>query len=476
MNRTMIPVILMLLLAAACGGTGKDEAARGGEGHGGGQRGMGLGQGEPGASAAVPVQVAPVERRSISRFLETNGTLEAEDEVDIVARTAGPITELLIEEGDVVRAGQLVARIDDREAQNQVAIATVARDEAKLAFERAQTTHETGLVSQEAFDSAQSGLRTAEVQLESAELQLAYTEIRAPFDALVSMRYIRRSQFVTSGTPLFRVSDFDPLWCPIEIPEKDLGRVKVGQKGHVLVEAFSGERFLARVLRIRPTVDAVTGTVTVTLEVEGQSKLRPGMFARVFVETDTRQGVIVIPRGALVLDSIGDIVFVRDVDMAVRREVVLGIREGEVVEVEQGLAEGDSLIVLGQEGLADGTPITVLDDGSSSGERSGPPEGPSEDQIEEMRTRMRERGLSDDEISKRIEQMRQGGGGPPGGPGRGPGGSGFSEGGIPPMMEQRIRDASPEDLDRIKERMKQFGMDDEQIEAIVKRVRGEDGN
>ncbi len=372
MNRLMLPALSLLLLAVACGGNGKEDDSHGGPAPGGGQRGMGMGQGSPGSSAAVPVQVAAVERRSISRFLETNGTLEAEDEVDVVARTSGPITELLIEEGDVVRAGQLVARIDDREAQNQVAIATVARDEAQLVFDRAQTTHETGLVSQESFDAAQSSLRTAEVQLESAALQLAYTEIRAPFNALVAERYIRRAQYVTSGMPLFRVSDFDPLWCPIEVPEKDLGRLRVGQKGHVVVEAFPDERFSARVLRIRPTVDAGTGTVTVTLEVSGQGRLRPGMFARVFVETDTREGVIAIPRSALVLDSIGDIVFVRDGDTAVRREVVLGIREGEFVEVEEGLTEGDSLIVLGQDGLADGTPITILDDGSAGAASSGP--------------------------------------------------------------------------------------------------------
>ncbi|MCD4750560.1 MAG: efflux RND transporter periplasmic adaptor subunit [Thermoanaerobaculales bacterium] len=478
MNLRQIPTLSLLLLAFACGDP-NEEGATPSPGSPG--MGMGMSGDTSDPSTSVPVQVALVERRSISRFLQTNGTLEAEDEVDIVARTVGPITELVVEEGDMVRSGQLLARIDDREAQNQMAIAGVTRDEAHLAFQRAQTTFEGGLVSQEAFDTAQSNLRTAEVQLESAALQLAYTEIKAPFDALVAVRHIKMAQYVTAGMPLFRISDFTPLLCPIQVPEKDLGRLRKGQSAHLQVEAYPGQDFPAKVLRIRPTLEAGTGTVAVTLEVEGRRELRPGMFARVFLETDKRQNAIVIPREALVLDSIGDTVFVREGDIAVRRDLHLGFREGAVVEVLEGLSPGDELIVLGQDGLADGTPVAILEEKSAaavSGDDNSPgrdaPIGIPEEQLEEMRSRMRERGLSDEQIEERLQQIRDGGGRPPRGSARGEAGPPPAGGGIPPMMEQRIRDADPEDLERIKERMKQFGMDEEQIETTVKRIRGGD--
>ncbi len=155
---------LTLLTLSACGGS--DDA--GGREGGGRPPGMGgMGGGAP--SAAVPIQVEPVPRRSISQYLETNGTLEAENEVDIVARTSGPVTEINTEEGRLIRTGQLIARIDEREARNQVAISTVARDEAKLAFDRTKTSWDEGLVSQEAYDTALSKLSSAEAQLESAE-------------------------------------------------------------------------------------------------------------------------------------------------------------------------------------------------------------------------------------------------------------------------------------------------------------------
>jgi membrane fusion protein (multidrug efflux system) len=414
----------------------------------------------------VPVRLEVARRQAISEHLETNGTLEAENEVDLVARAAGPITELLAEEGDTVAAGELLARIDDREAQNQVAIATVNRDEARLAFNRAQSTFDKGLVSQEAHDVALSALQSAAAQLEAAELQLAYTEVRAPFAGLVVTRHIRQAQYVSPGTPLFRLSDFTPLLCPIEVPEKDLSRLRVAQPARLQVEAFPEETFDARVLRIRPTVDPTTGTVTVTLEVEGRDLLRPGMFASVFLETDTHEGALVVPREALVLDSIGDTVFVRDGDVAVRREVRLGFRDQELVEVLEGVAEGDEVIVLGQDGLADGTPVVVLDgigSGSAPAERgAAAADGPPADRLEMIRQRLRERGLSDEEIEQRLEQIRQ-----RGGPGRGPG----PGGGIPPFMADRIRSASPEELEQIRERMRGFGMDDERIDEVIRQVR-----
>ena len=131
-----------------------------------------------------------------------------------------------------------IARIDEREAKNQVAISAVTRDEAKLAFDRAKTSWDEGLVSQEAHDTALSKLSAAEAQLESAEIQLAYTEISAPFDALVVTRDIKLAQYVTPGDDAFRISDFTPLLCRVEVPEKDFPRVRIGQPAHIRVEAY----------------------------------------------------------------------------------------------------------------------------------------------------------------------------------------------------------------------------------------------
>jgi len=479
MKINLAALAFTLLTLSACGGS--DDA----EHRGAGSRPTGMGgQMSSGApSASVPVQVAPVPRRSISQYLETNGTLEAENEVDIVARTTGPVTEINTEEGRMIHSGQLIARIDEREARNQVAIATVTRDEARRAYDRTKSSWDEGLVSREAYDSALSQLSSAKAQLESAEIQLAYTEIKAPFDALVVTRNIKLAQYVTPGTSLFRISDFTPLLCRIEVPEKDFPRVRIGQPAHLRVEAYPGEKYSAEVTRLRPTIDASTGTFTATLEVDGRGKLRPGMFASVYLQTDTHDDAVVIPRKALVLDSLGDTVYIKSADVAKRREVRLGLRSEDSVEVLEGLAEGDLLIVIGQDGLADGTPISVIGDeppapaAAAEGSSGPPPEA-----IEMMRQRMKERGMSEEEIEQRLQQMRERGGPGAGrgrrgeGGGRGGGMGQAADGEIPPSMTQRIKEASPEELEGIKERMKQFGLSDERIEEIITQVRGEDGS
>ncbi|MCP4663602.1 MAG: efflux RND transporter periplasmic adaptor subunit [bacterium] len=416
-------------LSACAGDVTKAENAKTaspgrGEGHGrgpGGMRGGSFPGGMPGsraeATAAVPVEVMTVARRPISEHLETNGVLEAENEVDVVARISGPIVELLVEEGMEVKAGQILARIDDEELRAQVEIAAVNRDEAKLAFERARLSFGNELISQEAYDQTKSRLESMRAQLKSYDIQLGYTQISAPFDGLIVERYVKLAQHLSNGTRLFRISDFKPLLCPIRVPEKDLSRLRIGQPGHIEVEAFAETRFDARVLRISPVVDSATGTVKVTLEVDAQGKLRPGMFASVFLETDRHDDALVIPRTALVLDSLGDTVYVDDGGTAARREVRLGFREADLLEVLEGIADGEQIVVLGQDSLSDGTPITVL---AATGPAEGPPgrgqrgRGPRPDfsqmtseRLEMMKERMRSRGMSEEQIEERLEQMRE---------------------------------------------------------------------
>jgi antitoxin component HigA of HigAB toxin-antitoxin module len=137
------------------------------------------------------------------------------------------------------------------------------------------------------------------------------------------------------------------------------------------------------------------------------------------------------------------------------------------------------VVVLGQDGLADGTPVTVLGDTAPSNARASESNSSSTMPPEAMaaiRQRMKDRGMSDEEVEERLQRMRQGGGQQPG---RGAGGgrhqAGGGAGGIPPFMEQRIKDASPEELEGIKDRMRQFGMSDEKIDETIKKIRDDNG-
>lgn len=321
----------------------------------------------------MPVQVAAVTRRNISSFIETNGTLEAENEVDLVGRISAPVVELAAEEGMTVRKGQVLARLDDNELLAQLEIDRVNLNEAKRASERAQSLRDSELISSEDYDAALTNLESAQARVDADRIELGYTRITAPFDGVIVARYVHFAQQVSPNTQLFRISNFDPLLCPIRVPERELPRLRTGQAAYLEVEAWPEERFAARVLRISPVVEAATGTVKVTLEVRSQDRLRPGMFARAFVETDTRQNVLVIPRAALALESLGDAVYVVENGVAARRDVSLGFQEGDSVEVVEGLAEDEPVVVVGQDGLTDGTPVQILGLDRGAGPRNAEP-------------------------------------------------------------------------------------------------------
>ena len=436
--RGLVPALLLavLCLIVSCGDS---EPERHGPGRPAGAAG-GSGFGRP--AAAVPVEVTAVERREISSYIETNGTLEAENEVDVVARVSAPIIELKVEEGDRVQLGQRLARLDPTEFEAQLDIARVTVDETRLAHERAEALQGEALISPEAFERARSEFEGAQAQYAASRIALDYTEITAPFSGLIIRRYIQLAQHVAANTPLFRVSDFDPLLCPIQVPERELSKLRPNQSAYLTVEAFPGERFEASVLRISPVIDAATGTLKVTLAVRSRDKLRPGMFARVFVETERRAGALVIPKAALSLDSIGDTVYVAVGERASRREVTLGFSEGDAVEVLSGLEEHERVVVVGQDGLSEGTPIAILggpgkvgfasaaghggpaghgDSGGPGGPRvSGPPgQGPERgrrnfdpstmtpEQLERVKERMRSKGMTDEQIERRLRSARE---------------------------------------------------------------------
>lgn len=451
------------------------ENPRAGQGGPGGGRPGGRGGGPPGGfpggmpgfggpTSAIPVRVTSVIRRDIADYLETNGSLEAENEVDIVARTDGPIVELNVEEGDFVRAGQVLARIDAAEIEAQLGIARVNLAEAELVWNRAQSSYREEVISQEAYDLAKSNFDAAAAQIVGTEILLDYTVIQAPFDGLIIERVIKNAEHVSNNARLFRISDFDPLLCPIQLPEKDLPRLELGQTAYLTVEAYPGVRFPARVLRISPVVDPATGTVKVTLEVQAQGRLRPGMFASVFVETDIHENGLVVPKQALVLESTSDTVYVAMDDgeggtVARRRSLELGYEESDSLEVLSGLSEGEDVVILGQDNLSDQTPVRI-------DEREGPA-------VPTTVTSLPASGAESPARVANAQGAPAAGGATTAEQARPPGGTGALRGGPPGGFDPS--QLTPERIETMKARMKERGMSEEQIDQMIERIRNGEG-
>ena len=357
----------------ACGESEEAASQAGGRGGRGGGRGA--------SAAASPVKVEPVARGDISQYILKNTTLEAERWVDVRARTTGQVVAILKEEGDPVKVGSAIARLDADAARINLAQREVAFREAQQRYDREAALFERNLGSKEGFESAKTQLGSAQAQLEQAELSLSYTTITSPIDGVMTLRNIEVGNMVTNNQVVGSVAKFDPLLARIQVTEKDFGKIVVGQAARITVEAFPKQPFPGTVKMVSPVVDPESGTVKVTVEVPRPPNglLRPGMFSSVYIITETRSKTLVIPKKALVLEGAGNQVFVYEPDAesgmgkAQRRNVTIGFTDSERLEVLSGLSQGELVITVGQEGLRPGATVRVV--GENAPPVAAKPEG-----------------------------------------------------------------------------------------------------
>lgn len=339
-------------------------------GCGEGERGRAR-RGEQRRGAAVPVRVEPVNRRDISNYILANTTLEAFQWVDVRARTSGQVVEILREEGDRVREGTVLARLDSEEPTLQVNRMEVAYLDARRSFERDEKLFKRELLSKERYENSRGQMDRAYTELKQARLNLSYTTIASPLNGRLTIRSVEVGNMVTANQAVFSVADFDPLLARIRIPEKNMGKVAIGQGARVAVESAPGRVFRGVVKMISPVVDPESGTIKVTIQVPGAGNgiLRPGMFASVHIITEVHRNTLVIPKKALVLEGEGNQVFVYERDgeqgagRAVRRKVGMGFADNEYLEILNGLSEGEKVITVGHGGLRPGTAVRLVGEG-----------------------------------------------------------------------------------------------------------------
>ena len=309
----------------------------------------------------VPVEVAEVKAGAIASYISATANLVAEDQVKVLAEAEGRVERLDVEEGDLVKKGQVLAVLVQDEAKIARSKVQLRASNTNAALLRAQDSFEQGLISSEAFDKLKMDHEIAQQEVAEAEWRLAKTVIRAPFTARVTERYITLGQHLRHGDELFTVADYDPLVARIYLPERDVIELEVGREVRITPAAGTELSFTGRIRQIAPVVDTATGTVKVTVEaVQPPNDVRPGAFVSIDIVRERRTAALLLPRESVIRELRTAHVFVSEEGVAVKKPVTLGIEEGELVEVLTGLAAGDSVVVAGQGGLDDGQKIKVL--------------------------------------------------------------------------------------------------------------------
>ncbi len=318
--------------------------------------------------APVPVEVVAIEPGSVSAYISSTANLVAEFEVKVLAEVGGRVLTLHAEEGDRVRQGQILATLVPDDEQINVKKAQLKESNARLAYERAKDLVAKELISQEEYDKLEIEYRIAEQEMAEAEWALAKTSIRAPFSGQLTQRMTQVGQHVQIGDELFQVTDFDTLITRIYLPERDVLGLTAGREVRIRLNAAQEVAFGGRIRQISPIVDTATGTIKITVEAdEHPADVRPGSFITVDIVRETRSDALLVPREAVLRELQKAHVFVASDSVAEKRAVTLGLEEGDFVEALAGVEAGESVIVAGQGGLKDGSPVKVLDaQGSSS--------------------------------------------------------------------------------------------------------------
>lgn len=342
-SRTQLQQILGLAAAAAialqwgCGG----ESRREGDG------------GPP----PVVVQVVTATASELSRTLAAVGSLQSSETTTVASEIAGTTVALDIPEGRYVKAGHLLARLDDAEARATRSIARARLTNATARLSRLRSLRASSVSSEQALDDAVAEFDAAQGEVDEAETRLRKTEIRAPFAGILGLRRVNQGQYLDPGDPVVEISQVDPLELEFGLPQRYAGELELDQTVFGTV-GECGQRFEARVDAIDPRVDPATRSMRLQASVPNpDGALFPGMAVRVRLVIGAISDAVVIPQEAIIRQGTKHRVYVVDGEgRAHQHDVTLGTFFADGVHVRTGVDPGETVVVAGHQKLQEGAP------------------------------------------------------------------------------------------------------------------------
>lgn len=306
----------------------------------------------------VPVETATPFRSDINATYAASASIESDADAPVIARVGGEVVELLVEEGDRVAAGQVLARLDGERLRLDMLAAKANLERALKEYARNVDLHDRGLISAAMFEGLKYDVAALQATYELKELNYKYSNIRATIPGVVSSRDIKPGETLQVGQVAFRITETSELLAYLQIPQAELAKFSVGHAASVEVASMPNVRFAANIIRISPTIDTQTGTFRATARIDNKAgHLAPGMFGRFSIAYEKHTNALLIPAHALLdEDEMTSVYVVRDGAVA-RRIIETGIKENGRVEVLGGLQEDDQVVIVGHSGLRDGSKV-----------------------------------------------------------------------------------------------------------------------
>jgi len=368
------------------GGPGGGPTAPGGGGPGGsgGASGVGAGGGGAGGGAGggpkgpVGVEVVSAKSGKVQDLVAAVGTLRANQSVVIRPEIAGRIAKLSFSDGERIPAGRVLVQLDTSVPAAELEQVRAERALAVAKYERAVELAQKNFVSAQARDEAGANLQVVDARLSLARARLEKSSILAPFGGIVGLRNVALGDFVKDGAELVTLEDTSSMKVDLRLPERVIGRLRRGQVLEVSVEALPGRTFKASIDALDATVDANGRSILVRGRIPNTDEiLRTGMFARAQVVLGERNDAVLVPEESIVPQG-PDLFVWRVLDgKASKVKVRAGVRRDSQVEIVEGVASGESIVIAGQLKLnRDGQEIRIIDPSKRPGGGAGGPSGP----------------------------------------------------------------------------------------------------
>lgn len=314
---------------------------------------------------AIPVSIAVLKDRGFQTRLRLQGSVDNRQAITLSAKTAGTLLRLYVQEGDYVRAGQLLAQQDAEILQKNLAELRTRLDLAKTLYEKQKKLYEEGIGSEVQYLTAKNNKESLEAAVQTLEEQLKNAQIRAPQAGRVDAILVKAGELLMPGMPVLRLLSSSGAWeVKIEVPERFLGLVKVGAPVQMELPDI-GERFEAPIAVISENINPVSRTFTIyirALPARLLSRLRPGMTAFVALPEVSYPDAFRLPIEAIQTQDTTSFVYLYRKGQARKKNIrLLGIQQGEAAI--EGLSPGDTVIVLGATFLRDGQTVTITSEG-----------------------------------------------------------------------------------------------------------------
>lgn len=354
----LVASILLATLAVACS---RGDSAQGSPG------------GRPGGEEdrVIPVAVEGAQLRDLTRSVTVTGPVEPIRTVSVNAQMAGTLLSVLVEEGDRVDTGQLMAELDARETSAQLERAEAVFANAESAFQRAQQLQANGLTTEADLDAARSAYAIARADVELWRTRMAFSRIAAPASGVVTAKMVERGSAVSTNQTMFEIADDSLLVVRVRVSELDVVHLRPGATVTVRLDAYPDARISGRVRRVFPSADAVSRLVPVEVALGRTGRdvdVRPGFLARVEFALDHRKDVLAVPASAIGVAESGAFVYAVDADTLIRRTVETGLTAAGWIEVTRGLSPGEHVVTSGHVNLRPGLTVRVSDALSSGGD------------------------------------------------------------------------------------------------------------